>query len=81
MKDVGRLGYVMQHFDSIDILRDKNGAPVLSGQYNGRDGKPSPVLEARMRIDGTYAVQHAVPDSKWKKIYIVSARIEKAKEP
>lgn len=81
MKDVGRLGYVMQHFDSIDILRDKNGVPVLSGQYNGRDGKPSPVLEARMRIDGTYAVQHAVPDSKWKKIYIVSARIEKAKEP
>lgn len=81
IKDVGRIGYVMQHFDSIDILRDENGAPVLSGQYNGKDGKPSQVLEARMRIDGTYAVQHAVPDSKWKKIYIVSARIEKAKEP
>lgn len=81
VNDIGRIGYVMNHFDSIDILRDEKGVPVMSGQYNGRDGKPSPMIELRMKIDGTYAIQEAVPDSKWKKVYVVSARIEKnAKE-
>lgn len=78
--DVGRINYVIQHFDSVDFCLDKHGNKVLSGEYQDKNG-PSPVLETRMRIDGTFAVQEAVPDSRWKKIYIVSARIEKSKEP
>ena len=71
---------VMQNFDSIDYCYDQHGNKVLSGEYQDKNG-PAPVLETRMKIDGTFAVQEAVPDSKWKKIYIVSARIEKSKEP
>ena len=81
VNDIGRIGYVMQHFDSMDVVRDEKGQQVFSGQYVSKGGNPTPMVEVRMKIDGTYAVQEAVPDSKWKKIYVVSARIEKPKEP
>ena len=42
---------------------------------------PNELPESVQCGDVLVAVQHAVPDSKWQKIYIVSARIEKAKEP
>jgi len=71
-----RLGYVMTNFDSIDILTDKRGNPVKSEEYKGSNNKPSPVINIRMKIDGTVAVQEAVPDTKMKKLRIVSARIE-----
>ncbi len=81
VNDIDRIGYVMQHFDSMDVVRDEKGQQVFSGQYVSKGGNPTPMVEVRMKIDGTYAVQEAVPDSKWKKIYVVSARIEKPKEP
>ena len=80
VEDIGRLGYVTRHFDSISIPVDENG-PVFSDQYIDKHNAPAPLVEIRTRIDGTYVVEEAVPDSKWRKIYIESARIEKSKEP
>ena len=74
---LGRLGYVMHHFDSVNILKDANGKRVFSKEYKGGDNKPSPVIEIRKRIDGRLSVQEAVPDTKSKTLKIVSAYIIK----
>lgn len=73
----GRINYVLNHFDSVEALKDQNGNQVYSEEFKDRNNKPSPVVNVKMRIDGTIAVQQAVPDSKLRKLRIVSVRIEK----
>ena len=74
----GRLGYVCKNFDSCKPLKDQNGKQVFSTDYRDRNNKPAPVVELKMKVDGTVAVQQAVPDSKWKRLRIVSVHIEKS---
>ncbi len=73
----GRIGYVINHFDSVELLKDQAGNQVYSEEYKNSQNKPSPVVNVKMRIDGTMAVQQAVQDAKRKKLQIISVRIEK----
>ena len=73
----GRIGYVVEHYDSVELLKDQNGRQVYSEEYKNSQNKPSPVVNIKMRVDGTVAVQQAVQDAKRKKLQIVSVRIEK----
>ena len=77
-KDIARMGYVINNSDSIDWVVDNKGNKVLDKQYKDKNNKPSPVIMLSSKIDGTYCVSQAVPDSKNKTIWIASARIQKA---
>lgn len=77
-KDTARMGYVLNHSDSIDWVVDSKGNRVFDKQYNDKNNKPSPVIMLNSKIDGTYCISQAVPDSKKKTLWITSARIQKA---
>jgi len=74
----GRAGYVVDHAETIELLKKASGDPEL-GNFLDKYGKKSPMLMARMRIDGTAAATIVAPDSKKKRIHIVSMRIEQKK--
>lgn len=76
--DIARMGYVIENYDHIEILKNQNGEPVYSSSRINREGKPSPVLLLHKRIDGEYYLSEAIVDSSWKKIWVQSAYIKKA---
>lgn len=80
-EDVGRAGYVLRNFDSIELTRDQHGAQVFSEVYKNRDGTPAPIVEVRKRIDGTAVIEQAVPDSKRRTLWLASIRKEKSGSP
>ena len=76
-KDTARMGYVVNNSDNIDWAVDGKGNRVFDKQYNDKNNKPSPVIMLNSKIDGTYCVSQAVPDSKKKTVWITSVRIQK----
>ncbi len=42
--NVGRIGYVLDNYDNVELLIDKNGKQVFSHAYNNSDGSPSPMV-------------------------------------
>lgn len=80
LKDVARIGYVLENYQVIERLVDKNGEEVFSKKYKDKNNRPSQVLKLEKRIDGTYVTSEAIPDGKRKKIWIQTAYIKKAKE-
>ncbi len=77
-KDIARMGYVLENYDHIEVLRNQNSEPVYSYSRINKEGKPAPVLLLRKRIDGEYYLSEAIVDSSWKKIWVQSAYIKKA---
>ncbi len=77
-KDTARMGYVINNSDRITWVVDSKGNRVYDSKYNDRHNKIAPVFVMEKRIDGTYSISQAVPDSKKKTLWITSARIEKA---
>lgn len=78
LKDVARIGYIVDHYDSIEWLVDQNGKRVYSGQYKDKDGNQAPILLIKKRVNGTYYVSEAVADNAWKKIWVQTAYKQKA---
>lgn len=74
IRDLARIGYVLENYDS--VRKD----PAASKAFSGRDGKGAPKVVYQKRVDGTYYVVEAVPDSKAHKVHVVSAFIEKANQ-
>lgn len=77
-KDLARMGYVINNSDGIEWVVDGKGNRVFDKQYNDKNNKPSPVIMLNSKIDGTYCISQAVPDSKKRTIWITSVRIQKA---
>ena len=79
LKDVARMGYVVKNYDSIEILRDEKGNQEFSrGNLDSMHNR-APLLLIKKRIDGTYYIAEAVADNSWKKIWVETAYIQKAK--
>lgn len=57
-EDLSRIGYVLEHPDSIERLPDH------SKEFKNKDGSPAKMLQFTKAVDGTYYTIQAVPDSK-----------------
>jgi hypothetical protein len=82
LEDVARIGYILDNYDSVDILYE-NGQPVTSVEfYSSNDPtKPQvPVLQFVKRVNGTFYVTQAVFDNNFKKLWVVSAYRQKAED-
>jgi hypothetical protein len=79
INDLGRIRYVLDNYDKVDLLYDDNGDAVYSNHFKDSNNKPSPVVVYEKRINGIYYVVEAVPDSKMKKLQVVSVYKAKAK--
>lgn len=73
--DIGRIGWVIENYDSMEIVLDKNGEPDFDTEFRNADGSSSPKIKISKKINGTYYVVEAVPDSSAKTAYIKSAYI------
>lgn len=80
LNDVARMGYVLEHYDSVEQLLDKQGKPVLSGEYFNADGSRAPEVRFQKRVDGTYYVVEAVPDAATREFRVVSAYMQKGSD-
>lgn len=78
-KDIARVGYVLDNYDSIDFSKNKKNADVYSKGYRNSNGMPSRVFEITKRINGYYIVSETVVDAKKKRIAIESTFKKKKK--
>ncbi len=69
--DIARISYVLDNYDDIELLND------TSKEFRDKKQKPAPMVRVSKRVDGTFYVVEAVPDTKAKKLAVVSAYIEK----
>ena len=69
--DIGRIGYVLDNYDDIELLDD------TSKEFRDKNQRPAPMVRMSKRVDGTFYVVEAVPDAKAKKLAVVTAYIEK----
>ena len=68
-KDIARINYVLQNYDSMELSHR------VSGEYKNRDSSRAQMVVLSKKINGTYFVIEAVPDTG--KIGIVSAYMNK----
>ena len=68
-RDIARINYVLQNYDSMELSHR------ISGEYKNRDGSKAKMVVLSKKINGTYFVIEAVPDTG--KIGIVSAYMDK----
>ena len=80
LADLGRIQYVLEHYDTLERLYGKDGRPNLSREFKNTDGNPAQLILLKKRINGTFYLVEAVPDSAAKKLQVVSAYIQKRKE-
>lgn len=64
--DIARVGWVLENYDILD-----KGTP--SKQYKNKDGSRAATVVYKKAVDGTMYVVEAVPDSKARKMQIVTA--------
>ena len=75
--DIARIKYVIENYDNVERLLDQNGDPVYSHAFMGADNTPAPMIRYSKKINGTYYVAEAVPDGRYKRLWIQSAYIQK----
>lgn len=73
-KDIQRIGYVLENYDHIYKTNER------SSKYSDKNNKKAPVIVITKRVDGTYVIAEAIPDSKNKQVHIISAYKNKAGE-
>lgn len=72
VEDIARMGYVLRNFDDMELLN------AASKEYRDKNQRPAKMVKLSKRIDGTYYVVEAVPDTNAKRLAVVSAYIKKA---
>lgn len=72
INDVARMQYVIDHYDSMELL------PTKSKEFRDKNQNPVPTIKLSKRVNGNYYVVEAVPDSGKKKLEIITAYKEKA---
>jgi len=77
-EDVARVGWVLDNYDSVELLTE-NGHPVLSSEFRDKDDTPAQQVRFTKRIDGSYYVVEAACENAYKKLWVQSAYLQKMK--
>lgn len=76
LNDAARIGYVLANYDNVEIARyKKSGEADYSKEFSDKNNRPAPKLKFSKKVNGTYYVIEAVPESSYKKFWVVSAYI------
>ena len=78
--DLARLEYVLKNADSVERTIDQNGEEVFDDQYRDANNQPSPMVTISKKINGTYYVVVATPESAKKLLRIKSVFISNNKK-
>ena len=77
LNDVARMKYVIDHYDDMEVLVDKDGKWITSSRYTDSMNNQAPLVIVKKKINGTYFLSEAVVDSKWHKVWVETAYINK----
>lgn len=78
LNDIARMGYVLDNYDAVEVVTYESGEADLSREFRTQDNRPAPMLKFSKKVNGTYYVVEAIPESKHKKFWVVSAYMQKA---
>jgi hypothetical protein len=73
IENYGKIGYVLNNYDKVDLLRYSDGSQKRSKGILNSAGVPSPMVRYEKRVNGLFYVVEAVPDTKTKTLQIISA--------
>lgn len=76
--DVARVEFILENYDKVIISKKTDEVP--SKEFRDKYDRPAPTLIFSKKINGTYYTVLAVPESSWKKIWIVSAFMDKKED-
>ena len=77
LNDIARIGYVLDNYDDVRLATYPSGDQRFSEGFQNSDNSPAPMVVFTKKVDGTYYVVEAVPDTKYKKLWVVSAYLDK----
>jgi len=77
LNDVARVGWVLENYDSVERVYNSDGSPATADGYLDKDGKHMPLLKYIKKLDGTVYVVEAAGDNNWKRLWLVSAYMQK----
>ena len=77
LNDIARIGYILDNYDSVEQATYSSGEPRFSDEFRDSKNRPAPMVVFSKKVDGTYYVIEAVPDTKDKKLWVVSAYMDK----
>jgi hypothetical protein len=71
--DASRIGYVLQNYDEVKRVVNKDGSFAHSSEFRDSSGFPAPMLMYTKKVDGQYYVVMATPENKYQKLWVVTA--------
>ena len=77
VNDLARIAYVLDNYDTVNQATYASGDIKYSQEFRGKNNRPAPMLVFSKKVNGTYYVIEAVPDTQYKKFWVVSAYMEK----
>lgn len=78
LNDASRIGYVLDNYDNVEIAEYESGDIDYSREFRTKDNRPAPMLKYSKKVNGTYFVVEAIPESRYKKFWVVSAYMQTA---
>ena len=76
LNDPARVGYVLRNYDTVERATYSSGDADMSAEFRDANNNPAPMLKYSKKVNGTYYVVEAIPESKYKKFWVVSAYME-----
>lgn len=76
-EDIARVGYILDNYDTVEILKDNKGNIIRSREFLTANGEQAPILLYKKQIDGTYYTAQAVVDGRYKKNWVLTAYLNK----
>ncbi len=78
--DIARMSYVLENYDYIGVLTDEHGNVIKNSEFKSSNNEVAPMVIYSKKINGTYYLVEAVPETSSKRIWVASAYINKKKE-
>lgn len=80
INDIARMGYVLNNYDSVEAITNADGSTKKSTEYSNSDNTMAPLVQFQKKINGTYYIVEAVPNSAAHQMRIISAYMSNKKE-
>ena len=75
-KDLARITYILDNYDDIEVATYASGEFDTSAEFRNSNNTPAKMVILSKKINGTYYVAQAVPETAYKKLWVVSAYIK-----
>ena len=69
--DLARINYILENYDNVEVV-DKS-----SKEFNNSNNESAQIILFKKKINGTYYLIESAAESKWKKLWVISAYINK----